>query len=113
MIEPTPSSQRANAVEAAVAPPPSTVAVTNGPGLRSRTAATAPGTSVLSADQVPPSRTSVLTAPARRAHGPTSTMPGSESASRLSGIVSDSPRQSSSRPATKAASPPAGTRRAS
>src|SRR6476661_4544244 len=107
-----PSSTSASPVEAAVAPPPSTVPAVTGPSQRSRTAATAPGRSVLSTCTIAPSSSStVLAAPARRAR---SVADGARSRTvRLSGIVSDNPRQVASRPARKPGRPSEATRCAS
>ncbi len=106
-----PSSTIASPVDAAVAPPPRMVADPIAPSYRSRTAATAPGRSVLSARSSPPSSRSVLAEPTRSTRPVTTS--ASLIASRLSGAVTDKPRQSSPRPATNPASSPAGTRVAS
>ena len=72
-------------------------------------AARAPGTSVFRPCRPPSSSSNrVLAAPETRSTRPREVRSGI--ASRFSGIVSDSPRQSASSPATNAARPPAGTR---
>ena len=92
-----------------MAPPPSTVPAVTGPSYRSRTAATAPGRSVLSASTTSPSSSSsVFAAPASAARGVTSR--ASASAVRFSGMVSDRPRQDASHPARKSTSPSSATR---
>ena len=64
-----PRSASARRTEAAVAPPPSTVAEASEPSYRSVSAAAAPGTSVLCPLLRPPSRTTVFAAPACSALG--------------------------------------------
>ena len=70
-----------------------------------------PGMSVLSARHPDGQRIRVLATPATRATG--EAVEASASASRLSGAVTDSPRQGAGRPATWAARPSARTSRAS
>ena len=85
-------SASASPIEAAVAPPPSIVAPPTGPSYRSRIAAAAPGTSVLSAcTGAVAEHQRVGRAGARPARSPTDGRRAA-SASRFSGIVSDRPR---------------------
>ncbi len=84
------------------------VTAVTGPAYLSRTAATAPGTSVFSATQPPESeRTSVLATPDSDTTGDTED--AYAAASGFSGAVTDSPRHSSPSPETNDARSPRGT----
>src|SRR6266540_4947098 len=104
--------RNAASVDAAVALPPSTTAVSAPVMPCSAKAFTSPGTSVLCADRDPSGSNSIVfAAPISSATG--STVSTRSSATRFSGIVSDSPRTSSPSEATNPRSSSSPTSKAS